>query len=76
MDDSTKPPSAAHLLHLRGDALAKGDPVPPPVTLASMFHLPGDTQAPHVYGRVSNPVWGETERALSHLENAETVLFP
>ncbi|MCB1406456.1 MAG: PLP-dependent transferase, partial [Rhodobacteraceae bacterium] len=44
--------------------------------LASMFHLPGDTQAPHVYGRISNPVWSEVEAALGLLEGAEAILFP
>src|SRR5262245_213786 len=33
---------AARLPHLRRAALAKGDPVPLPITLASIFHLPGD----------------------------------
>lgn len=76
MTDTPKRPSAARLLHTRTETLAKGDPVALPLTLASMFHLPGDTQAPHVYGRMSNPVWSEVEQALGLLEDAETILFP
>ncbi len=76
MPDTPKRPSAARMMHARSETLAKGDPVALPLTLASMFHLPGDTQAPHVYGRMSNPVWSEVEDALGLLEDAETVLFP
>ena len=76
MTDTPERPSAARLLHARAETLAKGDPVPLPLTLASMFHLPGDTQAPHVYGRISNPVWSEVEHAIGLLEGAEAVLFP
>jgi cystathionine gamma-lyase len=67
-------PEAGRLLHLR--TLAKGDPVPPPLVQASMYHLPGDPQAPSVYGRIGNPTWDVTEAALAHLEGAPSVLFP
>jgi len=33
---------AARLAHLRRAELDKGDPVPLPITLAAMYHLPGD----------------------------------
>ena len=33
---------AASLAHLRRRKLAKGDPVPLPLTMASIFNLPGD----------------------------------
>ena len=67
-------PEAGRLLHLR--ALAKGDPVPPTLVQASMYHLPGEPQAPAIYGRVGNPTWEVVEDALEHLEGAPCVLFP
>ena len=67
---------AAQLLHLHREALAKGDPVPPQITLAAMYHLPGDPAGVRTYGRADNPTWEVLEQALSHLEGAETVVFP
>lgn len=67
---------AAELLHLRGQGLAKGDPVALPLTIASMFHLPGDPAGVASYGRTDNPTWEALEHALSHLEAAPCVAFP
>lgn len=75
MTDDTNP-SAAELLHLRGRTLTKGDPLVPPLTLASMYHLPGDPAGHRGYGRSDNPTWEATEEMLAHLEGAETLLFP
>lgn len=67
---------AADLLHKRGRTLAAGDPVAVPIVPASMFHLPGSTQAPYQYARFHNPTWDAVESALGHLEQAETIGFP
>lgn len=72
----TEPPSPAGLLHLRGAGLAKGDPVALPLTLASMFHLPGDPAGVAAYGRSDNPTWEALEHALAHLEGAPALAFP
>ncbi|MCB1338424.1 MAG: cystathionine gamma-lyase [Maritimibacter sp.] len=73
----TEDPDAARLLHLRGAVLAKGDPLAPPLTLASMFHLPGDPE-PGVpgYGRGDNPTWEALEAALAALDGAPALAFP
>jgi cystathionine gamma-lyase len=67
---------AASLLHLRGADLAKGQPVAPPLTLATTFHLPGDPAGVPGYGRTDNPTRDELERALGHLEGAPALAFP
>lgn len=67
---------AARLAHLRGHELHKGDPVALPLTMASMFHLPGDPAGYAQYGRFSNPTWEALEKALSHLEAAPALGFP
>jgi cystathionine gamma-lyase len=67
---------AAELAHLRRKTLAKGDPVPPPLTLAAMYHLPGDPAGVDQYGRSENPTWHVLEEMLAHLEDAEAVVFP
>ncbi len=73
----TDTPDAAHLLHLRAEELAKGDPVALPLTMASMFHLPGNPE-PGVagYGRGDNPTWEALEAVLEHLEGAPALAFP
>lgn len=75
MDDTTL--RSAQLLHLRAETLHVGEPVPAPLVLASMYHLPGDP-APGIatYGRPHNPTWESLETALSHLEGAPCVAFP
>ncbi|WP_274628333.1 cystathionine gamma-lyase [Arvimicrobium flavum] len=67
---------AAEVAHIRRRHLAKGDPVPPPLTMAAMFHLPGEPGNFHQYGRSENPTWEAVEEMLSHLEDAEAVAFP
>ena len=67
---------AARLAHLRRAELAKGDPVPLPLTLAAMYHLPGDPAGFNQYGRFANPTWDAVERLLGHLEDATAVAFP
>ncbi|MBV7377916.1 cystathionine gamma-lyase [Maritimibacter dapengensis] len=68
---------AAKLVHLRGEGLEKGDPLALPLTLTSMYHLPGDP-APGVpgYGRAENPTWEALEAALSLIEDAPALAFP
>jgi len=67
---------AARLAHLRRDDLAKGDPVPLPLTLASIYHLPGDPAGFSQYGRFANPTWAAVEKLLGHLEDAPALAFP
>lgn len=67
---------AAALAHLRSAGFAKGDPIPLPLTMASIFHAPGDATGFDQYGRFSNPTWHAVEHVLGHLENAECVAFP
>ncbi len=71
-----KTPSAAELLHLRGRTLSKGEALSLPLTLTSMYHLPGSPAGFPGYGRTDNPTWEATEEMLAHLERAETLLFP
>ncbi|BCH24093.1 cystathionine gamma-lyase [Mesorhizobium sp. L-8-3] len=67
---------AASLAHLRGETLAKGEPVALPLTMASMFHLPGDPAGFSQYGRFNNPTWDAVEKMLGHLEGATALGFP
>ncbi len=67
---------AAELAHLRRGTATKGDPVAPPLTLASMYHLPGDPAGFRQYGRFDNPTWEAVEEALGHLEQAPALAFP
>lgn len=67
---------AARLAHLRGSRLSKGDPVALPLTMASMFHLPGDPAGYPQYGRFANPTWEALEHALGELEGAPVLGFP
>lgn len=69
-------PKAGRLQHLRRQGLAKGDPVPLPITLASIFHLPGEPGGVHHYGRTDNPTWDAVEEMLGYLEGAPCVAFP
>ncbi|MBE1284322.1 MAG: cystathionine gamma-lyase [Rhodobacteraceae bacterium] len=69
-------PRTGELLHLRGNALDKGDPVALPLTMSSMFHLPGQWQGEASYGRVDNPTWEHLEHVLTHLEQAPCLSFP
>lgn len=69
------PPAAGQLLHARGHSLSKGDPVALPLVQSSMYHLPGDTNAPG-YGRSDNATWEAVEHLLARLEDAPCLLFP
>ena len=67
---------AARLAHLRRAGLQKGDPVPLPLTMAAMYHLPGDPAGFNQYGRFNNPTWDAVEELLGHLEAATAIAFP
>jgi cystathionine gamma-lyase len=67
---------AARLAHLRRHELEKGDPVPLPLTMAAIYHLPGDPTGFQQYGRSSNPTWDAVEALLSDLEDAPAIAFP
>jgi len=67
---------AAQLPHLRRKRLRKGDPVPLPLTMASIYHLPGDPAGHAQYGRFDNPTWEAAEHLLAHLEDAPCLAFP
>ncbi|APH72779.1 cystathionine gamma-lyase [Aquibium oceanicum] len=67
---------AARLPHLRQSRAEKGDPVALPLTMTSMFHLPGDPAGFDQYGRFHNPTWEAVEEALGLLEDAEALAFP
>jgi len=73
-DDATA--RAASISHLRRHKLAKGEPVALPITMSSMFHLPGEPAGHRQYGRWDNPTWEAVEEALAHLEDAPCVAFP
>lgn len=66
----------ARLLHHRKAGLALGDPVVPPISVATTFHLPQAQGAAHYYGRSGQPTWDAVEAQLSILEGAEAVTFP
>lgn len=66
----------ARLLHHRKAGLAQGDPVVPPISVATTFHLPQAQGAAHYYGRSGQPTWDAVEAQLSILEAAEVVSFP
>ncbi|QND63850.1 cystathionine gamma-lyase [Mesorhizobium loti] len=67
---------AAALPHLRRGGLAMGDSIPLPLTMAAIFHAPGDATGFNQYGRFSNPTWDAVEHMLAHLEDAPCVAFP
>jgi len=66
----------ARLLHHRKAGLALGDPVVPPISVATTFHLPQAQGAQHYYGRSGQPTWDAVEAQLAILEGAEVVSFP
>ena len=69
------PPRFSDLLHLRGNALERGDPIALPLVQSSMFHQPGTPEGPG-YGRSHNPTWEALEHALARLEAAPCRIFP
>lgn len=66
----------ADMLHHRADRLGRGDPIAPPITSATTFHLPGLDTAAHTYGRAGMPIWDEVEEQLAILEGATVAAFP
>jgi cystathionine gamma-lyase len=66
----------ARLLHHRKAGLTLGEPVVPPISVATTFHLPEAQGAAHYYGRSGQPTWDAVEAQLAILEDAETVTFP
>lgn len=66
----------ARLLHHRKAGLSLGDPVVPPISVATTFHLPQAQGAAHYYGRSGQPTWDAVEAQLAILEDAEVVSFP
>jgi cystathionine gamma-lyase len=66
----------ARLLHHRKAGLALGEPVVPPISVATTFHLPQAQGAAHYYGRSGQPTWDAVEAQLAILEEAEVVSFP
>lgn len=71
-----KPSPMSDLLHHRGRSLSKGQPVSLPIMASTTFHLPGDPDGSHFYGRNGNPTVECVEAEIGLLEAAETVLFP
>ena len=65
----------AHMLHAHSKA-KQGDPLQPVIVPTSHYHQAGDPSGPYQYGRWSNPTWSVLEEALTHLEEAETIIFP
>jgi cystathionine beta-lyase/cystathionine gamma-synthase len=62
------------LVHAGGSDRA-GEPVPPPLVLASVFVSHGEPGPGYGYGRNGNPTWTALEEALGGLERAEAVVF-
>ncbi len=66
----------SRLLHHRTKRLQKGEPLALPIVASTIYHLPGDPQASHVYGRYGNPTVEEVEAEIGLIEDAEAILFP
>ena len=66
----------ADMLHHRSARLGQGDPISPPITTATTFHLAGLEGARHTYGRAGMATWEEVEEQLAILEGATVVGFP
>lgn len=66
----------ADMLHHRAARLGQGQPIAPPISSATTFHLAGLDGAAHTYGRAGMPTWEEVEEQLAILEGATVVGFP
>ena len=66
----------AQVLHHRKAGLSLGEPVVPPISVATTFHLPEAEGAAYYYGRSGQPTWDAVETQLGILEAAEVVAFP
>ena len=75
MDEMAKA-RMAQVLHHRKAGLSLGDPVVPPISVATTFHLPEAQGAAYYYGRSGQPTWDAVETQLAILEAAEVVSFP
>ena len=75
MSDTPKS-RAARLAHLRRGKLTKGDAVPLPLTMATIFHLPGDPAGFRQYGRTENPTWEAVEEMLGPSRTPPAWLSP
>ncbi|MDU8929130.1 PLP-dependent transferase [Alisedimentitalea sp. MJ-SS2] len=64
------------MLHHRSARLAKGDPVPDPLVMSSVFALPEQPEPSRTYGRGSSPTLEALEQRLAHLEAAPCLSFP
>lgn len=51
-----------------------GNPIAPPITPATTFHLGNPSDGLDFYGRASNPAWRQLESALAGLEGAASAL--
>ena len=67
---------AAELPHLRNSGFSKGDPIALPLSMATIYHNPGDATGFDQYGRYDNRTWNAVEHMLAHLEGAPCVGFP
>jgi len=67
---------AAHALHEHRHGLSKGEPIPPPLVMASVYNLAGDPAGFRQYGRHDNASWEAAESLLGALEDATAVAFP
>ncbi len=66
----------AKVLHHRKPGLGLGDPIVPPISVSTTFHLPQANGAAHSYGRSGQPTWDAVEAQLAIIEDAEVVAFP
>jgi cystathionine beta-lyase/cystathionine gamma-synthase len=62
------------LVHAGGSGVP-GEPVTPPLVLATIFHSQGEPGPGYGYGREGNPTWTALEAALGGLEQGEAVVF-
>ena len=64
------------VIHAGRKKASQGDPFLPGPVFAGPYHAAGDpADAPHTYGRFTNPTWTHFESALSELEGGTAVLF-
>jgi cystathionine gamma-lyase len=71
-----KPTAISRMLHHRSQGLAKGEAVSLPIFATSVFHLPGEPDGSHFYGRNGNPTVEGVEAEIGILEDAGVVCFP
>jgi len=69
------PFSAESVLVHAGSRRIPGEPVPPPLVPASIYHSGGEPVPGRGYGRESNPTWEALEAALGEIEQATALIF-